>query len=293
MHPTQPPVLPLSTIAALLLASSGLEATPEVEATPQVGVEAPPLALPSPPPAPVHRAPPLEVYRVRLAVDLPIMVAGAAAGLLRNRLSGQFVRTRCPCNADELNAIDRRFVGLTNPAAGLASDATVTAVVFLPPLLDLLVIGPSRAFAQDLTVFAEALLVTTLVNQVTNFTLQRPRPRTYAGDSSYLTNPRAYFSFYAGHVSNTAAGLSAAAYTLRLRYGEQVWPWVVTGLVTASVGAERLLDGQHFPTDVLVGALVGVGVGIAVPWFHARAPGAQVTIAPASSGRGLALVGRF
>jgi membrane-associated phospholipid phosphatase len=255
--------------------------------------EAPPLEVDAAPPPAAFKASPLEVYRLNLAVDLPVMAVGAAAGLLRNRLSGQFVRTRCPCSVDELNAIDRRFVGSTNPAAGLASDITVTAVVFLPPLLDLFAVGPTRAWAQDVTVFAEALLVTTLLNQVTNFTLQRPRPRTYAGDPSYLTNPRAYFSFYAGHVSNTAAGLSAAAYTLRLRYGEQVWPWVVAGLVTASVGAERVLDGQHFPSDVLVGALVGVGVGIAVPWLHARAPGARVTITPSPSGRGLALVGQF
>jgi membrane-associated phospholipid phosphatase len=26
--------------------------------------------------------------------------------------------------------------------------------------------------------------------------------------------------------------------------------------------------GKHFPSDVVVGALVGTGVGLLVPWLH-------------------------
>jgi len=169
----------------------------------------------------------------------------------------------------------------------------VGLAVLGPPLLDVFALGATRAFAQDLTVFTEAVLVGTLLHQVANFGLQRPRPRTYAGEPSFVDEGEGYLSFYAGHVSTTAAALSAASFTMRRRYGEHVWPWVVTGLITTSVGVERVLAGQHFPSDVLVGAGVGLAVGIAVPWLHARSPEAQLTVTPAPSGRGLALLGRF
>jgi membrane-associated phospholipid phosphatase len=244
-------------------------------------------------PPPLHEVPPLEVYRVRLALDLPVIAVGASAGLLRAYLIEHQVRKRCPCSTDELGFLDRGSVGNRSQAAGLASDITVGVALVLPPLVDLFALGANRAFAEDLTVLTETVLVSTLLQQVANFGLQRPRPRTYAGEPAYVHGGSGYLSFYAGHVSSTAAMLSAASFTVRQRYGEQVWPWVVTGIVTASVGAERVLAGQHFPTDVLAGALVGVGVGIAVPWLHTRAPGAKLALAPLPSGRGLALMGQF
>ena len=244
-------------------------------------------------PAPLREAPPVEVYRLHLAVDLPIIAAGASAGLLRAYLVRSQVRERCPCSAGELGFLDRGSVGNHSQAAGLASDITVGVALAAPPLIDLFALGANRAFAEDLTVMTETVLVSTLLQQVANFGLQRPRPRTYAGEESFVHSGKGYLSFYAGHVSTTAAALSAASFTIGRRYDQHVWPWVVTGVVTASVGVERVLAGQHFPTDVLAGALIGTGVGIAVPWLHARGPGARFTLAPAPTGRGLTLVGQF
>ena len=61
-----------------------------------------------------------------------------------------------------------------------------------------------------------------------------------------------YLSFYAGHVSTAFATLSMAAFTIRHRHGEQIWPWVVAGLVAAASRVERVASGHHFPTDVAV-----------------------------------------
>lgn len=244
-------------------------------------------------PSPLLEAPPREVYRLQLAVDIPILAAGASAALLRAYLVQHQVRKRCPCSTGELDFLDRGTVGNHSQAAGLASDITVGVALAAPPLIDLFALGANRAFAEDLTVLTETVLVSTLLQQIANFGLQRPRPRTYAGEPSYVHGGKGYLSFYAGHVTNTAAALSAASFTIGRRYDEHVWPWVVTGVVTASVGVERVLAGQHFPSDVLAGALVGLGVGIAVPWLHARAPGAKLTLVPVPTGRGLALMGQF
>ena len=38
----------------------------------------------------------------------------------------------------------------------------------------------------------------------------------------------------------------------------------------SSVAIERVADGRHFPSDVIVGAVMGTATGIAVPLLHAR-----------------------
>jgi len=83
-------------------------------------------------------------------------------------------------------------------------------------------------------VYVEALAVDTALQNATNFIVARPRPRTYAGDPAFVNSGEGYLSFYAGHVSTTFAGVVVAAYTIRKRYGEQVWPWIVGALIAAA-----------------------------------------------------------
>jgi membrane-associated phospholipid phosphatase len=200
------------------------------------------------------------------------------------------VTKRCPCDPSELNALDRKTLKYHSNTAALASDITSAVVQAVPPLFELFDLGLSPALAEDFTVLAEAVMVEVLFQQAANFGLQRPRPRAYAGDPAAINSSQGYLSFYAGHVGTTAAMLAATSFTLRLRYGEQVWPWVVTGLVTASVAVERVAAGKHFPTDAAAGALVGLATGIAVPWLHARTTSLQVTVVPGPGDAGLGLL---
>ena len=92
------------------------------------------------------------------------------------------------------------------------------------------------------------------------------------------------------------AALSASAMTIHLRYGAKTWPWVVTALVGSSVAIERVADGRHFPTDVMVGAVMGTTVGILVPRLHAlknpHLPAPTVTPIP-GGGAGIGMSFRF
>jgi membrane-associated phospholipid phosphatase len=243
-------------------------------------------------------APPLQVYRLNLAVDIPVTVAGAAAALARTFMKDKFARVSCsaaqPCNTAGLNFLDRGTVSNTSShTANVVSDVTTAVALGLPPFLDLFDVGWSKAFGEDLMVFAETIAVNTTVQQVANFAVARPRPRTYANDPAYLNTSEGYLSFYSGHVASVMSALSAASYTLRLRYGEQVWPWIITGAVGGSVALERVLAGSHFPTDCAAGAVAGVAIGIVVPWLHARTRVQRLSILPAEGGRGFALAGAF
>jgi membrane-associated phospholipid phosphatase len=236
---------------------------------------------------------PKEVYQVRLVVDGPIIALGATAGLLRATLASHFIQHTCPCDPSGLNKFDRGAVGYHSATAATAADITVGLSLGLPPLLDLFDVGASMALVEDLTVMSETVMVAVLFQQIANIGAHRPRPLTYAGDPKFVNADEGYLSFYAGHVSTGVAVLAAASYTLRLRHGEQVWPWLVTGVVGGSLAVERVLSGHHFPSDALVGLAAGLSIGLAVPWLHARSPGAHLTVAPGPGDVGLAIVGAF
>lgn len=208
------------------------------------------------------------MYRVRAEIDLPLSIAAGLGIVLPYALSRQLIDPRCPCDAREVNTFDRRAIGNENVPAGIVSDVMVGLALAVPPALDLLDQGWKRPLYEDLLVFAETLAINGALVTAAKYIAQRPLPRTYDGESGLLDKPGGYRSFYSGHTSLVFAALSATSMTIRLRYGERYWPWLGTLLIGTSVAIERVADGRHFPTDVILGAVVGTVIGIGVPWLH-------------------------
>jgi membrane-associated phospholipid phosphatase len=229
------------------------------------------------------------VYHVDARIDGAVSAGAALTIAVPALLASDIIRERCPCDPADVNAFDRPAIGNHNDAADVVSTVTVGLALAGPPVLDYALGARGPALTSDLVVFAEVVLVNGALVQIAKYTVQRPLPRTYAGDPGLVHDPRGYRSFYSGHTSTAVAALTAAAYTARRRYGEQVWPWLVVAGVGASVGLERVAAGRHFPTDVLVGAAAGAAVGLAVPWLHTR--GSSLVLAPVRGG--LAVAGRF
>lgn len=257
----------LAPMLALLIAAAPGE---------QVSLEAP-------------RTPARVVYQLRLGVDAPVIAASALAITVPTLLASEIIHRRCPCDPSEINGLDRGAVGNHSAFADVTSDVTAVLAMAGPPFLDLLDLGAGEAFYADAAVFAETLLVNGALVEIAKYAVQRPLPRTYAGDPSLINSAGGYRSFYSGHASTVFAALTASAMTLRFRYGEHIWPWAIAGVVGTSVGVERVAAGRHFPTDVIVGAAVGTAVGVLVPWLHKRAS----PVALVAAGPGLAVRVRF
>jgi membrane-associated phospholipid phosphatase len=219
--------------------------------------------------------------------DLWVMGASALAITVPTLLAPEIIDERCPCSRSSVNRFDRWAIGNHDDVSDYVSSATVGLAMIGPPLADWLLLGRGDALYADLTVFAEVLLVNGALVEIAKYSVQRPLPRTYAGDPTLVSEPGGYRSFYSGHASTAFAALGATAFTLRQRYGERVWPWIAAAAVGTSVGIERVAAGRHFPSDVIVGAVVGTAVGVGVPALHVARH--DVAVLPARGGVGVAL----
>jgi hypothetical protein len=247
------------------------------------------LVVPAPPPPPRER----QVYHVSLPIDLTVITVTGLGYMVPLRLERKLIDFRCPCDPNEVPKFERWAVGLDSYTAATLSDITVALSLGVPPVADFLALGMGRPLKQDLIVYTETITVSGALMNIFKYLLQRPVPLAYTPNKRVAQIPASYRSFYAGHVAYTVGALTTAAWTIRLRYGEQVWPWFVVAGAGASIVAELILSGSHFPSDNAVGALAGVAVGTLIPLLHARPLGKPGGFTLVPSGHGIAITGSF
>jgi membrane-associated phospholipid phosphatase len=123
---------------------------------------------------------------------------------------------------------------------------------------------------------AEAFVLQNALNQIVRSSQLWPRPYMYSKGGKGAKKARdahgeAYGSFYSGHAS--------AAFTVAVFTGEwfsEIYPnskyksivWASSFALAAGVGALRVVAGKHYPTDVVVGSLVGAGVSMGIIKMH-------------------------
>lgn len=168
---------------------------------------------------------------------------------------------------------DAGLRGLCSPEAASLSDVSLALSVAVPMGSELASTSGAR-FVNAEIVYTQALLANALLTSAAKAVFRRPRPFSYRKDrrcSFDFEASDANRSFFSGHSSTSFA----AAFAGSLLYSERGFAsWsraTMWGTELALAGATanlRARAGKHYYSDILVGAVIGTGVGIAVPVLH-------------------------
>lgn len=232
------------------------------------------------------------VYRIRPWLDAGLCVAGFAGTYFGVQL--QEDRDALPVeevlglDASRIPAFDRAALRIdpTGQDRALASSDLVLNIAAAAPLL----LGFDRRVRKEwlsiATLYVESALLTGGIQTLTTSAIPRYRPITYIEEATMeqRTDYRNVNSFYSGHTANTAVAtffMAKVIDDLHPELGGKRWFVYGAALVPpALVGYYRIQGGKHFPSDVIVGAIMGGAAGYLVPHLHRRKRTERLSMIP-------------
>ena len=195
-------------------------------------------------------------------------------------------------NRQDIFAPDRFAVDCSNRGTAAASDMGVAMCIGLP-LLATMCAGDWQSVNQDMILYAESVLLMQGMTLLSKAVFYRPRPYAYRlAELSRLPLPkRAEHSFFSNHAAAAFNGAVFAGTVFQRRYPESPWvkPIWIGGMTVATLTAIfRVTSGNHFPTDIVAGALVGSLTGWLIPYLHRSFPEEKGTAWIVGTGIGIA-----
>lgn len=156
--------------------------------------------------------------------------------------------------------IDRAAVFNYNSSAVKVSDASIGATLLISGLQ---CIDAKQIDWQHVNLLAQNLFITANLTQSVKLSFQRNRPYTQ-GQNPISKGNDDFYSFFSGHSSVSAAAATTGlwvAYHTPSTQTQKTMAWTAAGL-SLTTGILRIAAGKHYPSDVLVGWIVGSGVAL-------------------------------
>lgn len=186
---------------------------------------------------------------------------------------------------------DRGTAENWRPSSATASDYMVYASAAMP----LLMLADRRARKDWLGLafmYVEVAGITIGLTELSKGVVDRARPYAYNPNAPMeeRLSADARKSFFSGHTS-TAAAMCFLTAKVFSDYSDnrtaEALVWTAAVITPAVVGYLRVDAGQHFPSDVIVGYLVGGAIGTLIPELHKKKNLPKgLTIAPFGSSNG-------
>lgn len=220
------------------------------------------------------------VYKVNKKIEIPITVGLFVA----NYFGIEYIYdkpladslTLMQLNPNDIWKFDRvatqqdpAFVNQAHNLSDLFMNLTIAAPVFLA--LDKEI---RRDWLDLLVIYTESHAINTSIYVISAGLVDRYRPFMYHSETPYedKTGTGTQVSFYSGHVSTTATASFFIAKVYSDYHPElgnkKLWLYAAALITPTLVGYYRVKAMKHFPTDVIVGGVVGAAAGILIPHLH-------------------------
>lgn len=213
-------------------------------------------------------------FKLSTSKEAVIIGTGSAIGIAalivvlnNNKLTEDRINTIQP---ESVNRFDRIAVGPYQE--DFLGDALLYTS-YLYPLTFLTYDEAREDFGTLALMYGEVFLLNKGINALIKGLTTRNRPFVYDENSpidrKFTINAR--HSFYSGHVSVTA---SNSFFTAKI-FSEYLTDntaktliWTAAAIIPAITGFSRINTHNHFPTDVIVGYIVGTAIGYLIPEIH-------------------------
>ncbi len=218
-------------------------------------------------------------FEINMYVDIPLIGMGAIIASSALLLEDQLPQTHdAVIDKNRLNALDRTVVGNNSRAfdiTGNIGTALVPSVALCLSLLSLKEYG-WHGVLEDFIIIGEALALSSIFNQVIAGAFPRARPYMY---DETLREEKAHNtawdwrSFYSGHAGSCFATTTAFSYLFTVRNPGSPWipvVWSISMASSATVAVSRVMAGEHFWSDIMVGSIVGCAWGLIIPILHQK-----------------------
>lgn len=175
-----------------------------------------------------------------------------------------------PLDMSGVPAFDRAFMQPYSRSLEVGGTAFELASLLTPVLL---LAEPADEYLRFATMYGETLLTAYALKELGKHWFSRARPFLYYQDypEEKIGEGDAYDSFPSGHATMAFAGAAFTSYVFATYHPDSVWKIPVTVAsysLAIATAAMRVASGNHFPSDVLTGALLGTLVGGGIPFLH-------------------------
>ena len=219
----------------------------------------------------------VQVYNYNNKLDIPLTSVAAAITMFnfsqiysKDRTTDEKILA---LNIDDVNKFDRRAAGNYSEDAKTASDFFFNASITLPLIVFAFDDDLRKDYLRLTLLYLEAMSFTGMTYSSSQQFNNRLRPYTYNEDLelSIRTKGNAQNSFFSGHTALVATSTFFLARVWDDYHPDSGYKWVFYGAATTATvltGHFRMKAGQHFPSDVLVGGIIGSASGFLVPMLH-------------------------
>lgn len=187
-----------------------------------------------------------------------------SGGLSLNLLGSHLLSRVDPPDSRLLNEanlpwFDRFAIYCDNQFTDNVSDITLIMSIVLPAISTLQ--ADSKADKhKGVLLYLESVLLTNGVTHIVKALVHRARPYAYRRSQEELDSNAAQ-SFISGHTSLAFNGAMTAGMLFQSYQNDSKWNtpvWILGISLATSTGIFRITSGNHFLSDVIVGALVGI-----------------------------------
>jgi membrane-associated phospholipid phosphatase len=186
-----------------------------------------------------------------------------------------------------VNSFDRSATNNWSPQAADWSDILLITSI-ASPLLSFTSSSVQNDAGTYITMYLQNILTTYSVSHLAKAMVRRYRPYSYNDevDDEIRSSPGATLSFFSAHTSVSFASAVFLSTTFnKYNPDSNLTPyiWGSSLLLASAVGYLRYASGDHFPSDIIAGAIVGSIIGYLIPLIHENEKEKKELVGPAGN----------